>query len=74
MEPLFTLANVLNLSAHFAKNLLLVRTLSLVGAATLAFFAFFRPEPWMYAVYWNLLYVVLNAVKLWQLRNSADRS
>jgi hypothetical protein len=70
MEALFTAANMLNLSTHFVKNKLLVRALSLLGALTLTIFAISRPQPWIHAICWNLVYVFLNAAKLWQLRRS----
>ena len=71
MEAIFTLANTLNLSTHFVKDILWCRALSLMGAVTLTIFAISRPDPWMHAVCWNLLYVFLNAFKLWQLRQKA---
>lgn len=66
MEQLINVANVLYLLSYFVHRILWLRILTVVAASFLAVYFYRRPDPIMAAVYWNLGFIVLNA--LWILR------
>ena len=62
MDPILTFANVLYVFAYFVRRTLWLRALSLAGTSCLITYFLTLPEPLMQPVYWNLLYMVINAV------------
>jgi len=67
VEPLLTAANVLYVFAYFVRNTLWLRALSLAGTSCLIAYFLTLPEPLMHAVYWNLVYVIMNVVWIGRL-------
>lgn len=67
MESLIYIANGMNLLGYCMKDMLRLRILMLAAAACLAGYFYFRPEPLMACVYWNLFYVGLNLVQIARL-------
>lgn len=67
MEPVLTAANVLYVLAYFVRRTLWLRALSLAGTSCLIVYFLTLPDPLMQAVYWNVLYVVINAVWIGRL-------
>lgn len=67
MEFFLTTANVLYVFAYFVRSTLWLRTLSLGGTSCLIVYFLTLPEPLMRVVYWNALYVVINAVWIGRL-------
>lgn len=53
-------ANVLYLFAFIMRDILWLRILSVVAAACLIPYFYFRPEPLMTPIYWNLVFAALN--------------
>ena len=53
-------ANVLYLFALMARDILWFRILAVVAAACLIPYFYFRPEPLIAPIYWNLAFTVLN--------------
>lgn len=76
MDPLVTLANLLFVSAYFVRRVIYLRALALCGACCMALYFYTLPQPLMHVVYWNLLYVAINATWLTRLllRQSNRRS
>ena len=67
MDALITIANVLFVSAYFVRDVLWLRAFALAGAGCLAMYFYTLPQPLMNVVYWNLLYVTINATWLARL-------
>ena len=67
MDALVTLANLLFVSAYFVRRVIYLRSLALCGACCLALYFYTLPQPLMHVVYWNLLYVAINATWLTRL-------
>jgi len=67
MDTLVTIANLLFMSAYFVRDVRWLRTLALCGACCLATYFYNLPQPLMHVVYWNLVYVAINAVWLTRL-------
>jgi len=80
MEYLINTANVLYLVAYFMRDIRWLRAFTIIAATLLATYFYFRPEPLMTAVYWNLFFGALNAYHLVRLafethkRDAADSS
>ena len=72
MEHLVTAANGLFIASYFVRNLLVLRALSLSGAACLLAYFYTLPQPLMHLVYWNSFYCLLNAV--WVVRLLHERA
>lgn len=72
MEPFLTSANVLYVLAYFVRRTLWLRVLSLGGTSCLIVYFLTLPEPLMKPVYWNLLYVVINAAWIGRLLLQPD--
>jgi len=53
-------ANVLYLFAFMVRDILWLRILTVVAAACLIPYFYFRPEPLMIPIYWNLVFTALN--------------
>src|SRR5262245_584274 len=60
MDLLIHAANVLYLFAFTVRDILWLRTLAVVAAACLIPYFYFRPEPLMTPIYWNLVFTALN--------------
>ncbi len=67
MDTLITIANLLFVTAYFVRDVLWLRALALAGAGCLATYFYTLPQPLMNVVYWNLLYVTINATWLARL-------
>jgi len=67
MDPILTAANILYVFAYFVRKTLWLRALSLGGTSCLIAYFLTLPEPLMQAVYWNVLYVVINAAWIGRL-------
>ena len=61
MEVLIHGANVLYLVSYLMRDILWLRIFTVVAALCLIAYFYFRIEPLMMAVYWNLLFIALNA-------------
>jgi CRP-like cAMP-binding protein len=53
-------ANVLYLVAFMVRDILWFRILAVVGAASLISYFYFRPDPLMAPIYWNLVFTAVN--------------
>jgi hypothetical protein len=60
IDLLIHAANVLYLFAFMVRDILWFRILAVVAAACLIPYFFFRPEPLMASIYWNLAFTTLN--------------
>jgi ABC transporter substrate binding protein/Popeye protein conserved region len=60
IDLLIHAANVLYLFAFMVRDILWLRILALVAAACLIPYFYFRPEPLMTPIYWNLVFTALN--------------
>jgi hypothetical protein len=60
IDLLIHAANVLYLFAFMVRDILWLRILTVVAAACLIPYFYFRPEPLMTPVYWNLVFTALN--------------
>ena len=64
MEFLVYAANILYLLSYMVRDILLLRTFTIIAACCLVTFFYNQPEPLMTVVYWNLFFVALNAIQL----------
>ncbi len=62
MEYFINSANVLYLFSYLVRDILWLRIITVVAASTLVPYFYFRPEPMMTPIYWNLLFILLNIV------------
>jgi hypothetical protein len=60
-------ANVLYLLAFTVRDILWLRSLTVVAACCLVPYYLLLPEPLMMPVYWNLLFTALNLYWIWRL-------
>ena len=60
IDLLIHAANVLYLFAFMVRDILWFRILAVVAAACLIPYFYFRPEPLMASIYWNLAFTALN--------------
>jgi hypothetical protein len=60
MEALIHGANVLYLVSYLMRDILWLRIFTVVAAVCLIGYFYFRVDPLMTAIYWNLLFVALN--------------
>ena len=67
MELLVTVANVLNVTAFFVKERLWVRGLALTATCCFSIYLTTGAGAMPNAMYWNLVFVALNAFVLWRL-------
>ena len=67
MDAMIYVANGLNLMSYFVRDILQLRALTIVAVACLAMYFVSRPEPLMEVVYWNLFFLVLNALQIVRL-------
>ena len=66
-ELLIHIANVLYLFAFMVRDILWLRILTVVAASCLIPYFYFRPEPLMTPIYWNLAFTALNTFWIVQL-------
>ena len=64
MDILIYVANGLYLSSYLVRDILYLRSLTIVAIVCLMLYFASRPEPLMEVVYWNGLFLVLNAGQL----------
>lgn len=60
MEYFVHAANVLYLFSYLVRDILWLRMLTVVAASTLIPFFYFRPDPLLAPIYWNLGFTALN--------------
>jgi Popeye protein conserved region len=59
-DLLMNLANVLYLFSFMVRDILWLRGLAVIAAACLIPYFYFRPEPLLTPIYWNLVFAALN--------------
>jgi hypothetical protein len=67
MELLIYFANMLYLVAYAVRDILHLRMLTIVATCCLAVYFYNQPQPMMTVVYWNVFFLLLNAVQLGRL-------
>ena len=60
MEYFINIANILYLFSYLVRDILWLRILTVVAASCLIPYFYFRPEPLLTALYWNLGFTALN--------------
>ena len=60
VDLLIHAANVLYLFAFMVRDILWFRILAVVAAVCLISYFFFRPDPLMASIYWNLVFTAVN--------------
>jgi CRP-like cAMP-binding protein len=71
MEYLINAANVLYLFSYLVRDILWLRILTVIAASCLIPYFYFRPDPLLTAIYWNLLFTALNVY--WIIRLIIER-
>jgi hypothetical protein len=71
MEIFINVANIIYLAAYFNRDVLRMRMFSVVAASCLVTYFYFRSEPLMTPVYWNLFHMGINVV--WIVRLTLER-
>ncbi len=71
IDYLIHAANLLYLFAFLVRDILWLRILTVVAAFCLIPYFYFRPEPLMTPIYWNLVFTALNA--FWVVRLLLER-
>lgn len=61
MEALIHTANVIYLVSYVMRDILWLRFFTVAAAICLIFYFYLRPDPLMVPIYWNLLFIALNA-------------
>ena len=74
MDTLIYVANALNLLSYFVRDILQLRTLTIVAVACLALYFVSRPEPLMEVVYWNLFFLAMNVFQIARILISRRRT
>ncbi len=64
MESLINLANVIYILSYFVKDLVRFRLHTITTLACLVTYFLLLPEPPMTIVYWNVFFILLNALQL----------
>ncbi len=67
MESLVYMANGMYLASYFMKDMLHLRILTVTAALCLVAYFYFRAEPMMTVVCWNLFFVALNIFQITRL-------
>ena len=67
MDILIHAANVLYLVAYVIRDILWLRVFTVIAASCLTCYLYFLPEPLLTAVYWNLLFILLNLYSVGRL-------
>lgn len=60
MDHLVNIANVLYLVSYYMKDIVWLRALTVAAAGLLIPYFWFRPEPLLAPVLWNLFFIALN--------------
>lgn len=60
MEVMVHIANVIYMFSYLVRDILWLRVLTVVAATSLLPYFYFRPDPLMAPIYWNLLFTTLN--------------
>ena len=60
MDYLINIANILYLFSFLVRDILWLRILTVIAASFLIPYFYFRPDPLIVAIYWNLLFTGLN--------------
>ena len=72
MEFMIYIANGMYVASYFMKDILHLRVLSVFAASCLVAYFYFRAEPMMTVVYWNLFFICVNTFQvariLWNRR------
>lgn len=71
MEYLINIANILYLFSYLVRDILWLRVLTVIAASFLVPYFYFRPDPLMVAIYWNMLFTSLNI--FWIVRLLLER-
>ncbi len=64
MESLVYIANCMYLLSYFMNDMLRLRLLTVAAACCLVAYFYFRPEPMMTIIGWNLFFVALNIFQI----------
>ena len=67
MEYLIHIANVLYVLSYSVRDILWLRLLTVVALVALIPYYYTRSPPLYEAIYWNLLFLVINVFQLWRL-------
>ena len=67
MEFLIHIANALYMLSYLMRDILWLRVLTVFAASCIIPYFYFRPEPLMPPIYWNLLFTSMNIYAIWQL-------
>lgn len=67
MDYFVHIANVLYLFSYLVRDILWLRLLTVVAILCLIPFFYFRTEPLMAPIYWNVLFTVINVYQIWLL-------
>ena len=73
MEFLVYVANGMYLASYFMRDMLHLRVLTVAAALCLVGYFYFRPEPMMTVVGWNLFFVALNVFQITRIVLSRTR-
>lgn len=60
MDYLINIANILYLFSYLVRDILWLRIVTVIAASCLIPYFYFRPDPLIIAIYWNLLFTSLN--------------
>jgi hypothetical protein len=60
MDILINAANVLYLASYWVRDVLWLRVLTVIAASCVVPCFYFRPDPLLAGVYWNLFFIALN--------------
>lgn len=64
MDALINIANVIYILSYFVQDGVRFRLLTIIAAACLVTYFLLLPEPPMTIVYWNVFFILLNALQL----------
>ncbi len=67
MDIFIHVANTLYLFSYLVRDILWLRMLTVVAATCLMPFFYFRPEPLMAPIYWNLTFTAINLYRIYFL-------
>ena len=64
MDALINIANVIYILSYYVQDGVRFRLLTITAAACLVTYFLLLPEPPMTIVYWNIFFILLNALQL----------
>ncbi len=67
MEYTIHIANILYMLSYLMRDILWLRVLTVLAATCLIPYFYFRPDPLLPAIYWNLLFTALNIYWIFRL-------